>query len=487
MAHTSLINTADGLQNGSPVSRASAISVGRVVGALAILLAFLMPFDLPVSQALSGIVGRVIGPPYLLLLPTSLLAIGSIIFWRRFRFSVSLLCWLLSGLAAIVISLAFATYPTLGLFDGWLGYVSPVLIVAAYAAASPEFRVSCLRGFVLGVLVAWLVGLLLLAWSWHVAMGVASPWASASFSAQVLTWHSAMSQVNTPYIQWMGNANKASDVILLIILLLPMLASRTGRPIGRWFVYGIIMSMIIGIVHLVAMGSRLTLFFLPIVLILMAWRYSSGSNRRKWLILILMVGALAVTAQASGLVDRVLLNRGGVLLVTADEPIFGSFVSEGGRIDQWRGIFELWQAEPVDAIRGIGVGEYGLNHRGYPEAGTHNFFLDRMFEGGLIAAALAAAAVVLGILQAIRLPRGVRWPMMLGIGFLVMAMMREFSPAYLFRTTLPGVLACFLINPRAVAEFAGHWTVKRTRSSPSDTHATELPPGNCSNKANPST
>ena len=458
-----------GTPAGSHVNTAPrAPSAAGVVGVLVPALAFLMAMDLPLSQALSGVLGRFIGPVYLLLLPTSLLAIGSILLSRRYRVSISLLCWLLSGLASIVVSVALATHPTLGLFDGWLGYISPVLVVAAYAAAGPALRMACLRGFLSGVLVAWLVGLLLLAWSWHMATGEATVWASSGFFNQVLTWRYEMGRLGYPYMHWMGNANKASDVILLIILLLPVLASRTGRPVGRWFANGLIVITILGIVHLLAMGSRLTLFFLPVVLFLVTGFFNRGSRGRKWLIAILMVALLMAAAQASGLVERVILNRSGVSGAT-NETVLGSFESQGGRLDQWRGILGSWRAEPVGAIRGVGVGEYGLARHGYPEAGTHNFFLDRVFEGGLIAAAFAAAAVAIGMLQAIRLPRGVRWHMMLGIGFLALVMMREFSPAYLFRTSLPGVLACFLISPRSVTQFAGRWILKRASSSPSST------------------
>lgn len=240
---------------------------------------------------------------------------------------------------------------------------------------------------------------------------------------------------SNPAIAIMGNFNKASNYLLIMLLfsvrLIPKDQNAKAILIAFWT---------LATIALVLMFSRLVLLLLPFVF------YYSGirerfcgvlKNRYFYLLFFLFIGYFIF--QASDLVKP-----------TFEYFVYSKFDDNSedlGVLGTGLNRFEDWgsQGEKFGNagiwLHGLGVGNYGLS-LGSKDLGTHNLFLDHFFASGIIVPLIIFLLWSIGFLKALILKD---FSLVLGFLIIMALFFREYSFSYLYVTSQGGVLFMLLL------------------------------------------
>ncbi len=414
---------------------------------LLLFIAWLTPFDLPVSQLLHWAANGTLGDWYLLLLPS--VALAACVVQRAFRAPVhrlppALLPWTISGLCAVLgAALAGRINFGLSIQDCGLGYLAPA-VAAAGIAVHPQRR-AILSALLRGWETYLFVGIFSLGYAIWQSYSLGSGWCDFPALQKWTMWRYEMLNSGNAYALWMGNANKASNLLILMLLIAPVMLSIDAGSPSRWRMRAI---ALLSLVHVLAMCSRLGLLLLPVALL--AGGYLRLFSARAVVVTGLAAIAVAVANHSVSLevLDAVFVGSeeiggGGVL---------STFASEGGRFEQWLGIWRTWRPDLQQLLLGFGSGYYGIQSHGTADAETHNFFIDRVLASGLFGLLAVVAALGVAWISTKRLAGQTKWLVRLSIASFVLMCVREFSPAYLFRTSLAGVVVALLLSLPTMVE-----------------------------------
>jgi len=237
---------------------------------------------------------------------------------------------------------------------------------------------------------------------------------------------------------------QASNLFILMLLMAPALLSIDGAPPSRWRMRRI---GLLSAIHILAMCSRLGLLLLPVALL------AGGYFRPLSTRVLAAVAAIAIVIVVSnpsapvGVVSALFVNNeeaggGGVL---------STYAAEGGRLEQWAAVWSVWPPDLGELLLGSGSGTYGLETFGTPEPETHNYSIDRILAAGTFGLLAVFVALLAAWIGAARLTGQSRLLVRLSIVSFMLMCVREYSPAYLFRTSFAGVVVAVLLSLPTIA------------------------------------
>lgn len=227
-----------------------------------------------------------------------------------------------------------------------------------------------------------------------------------------------------------GNANKQSNYLLILILLGPRLLSESvllqngedaSIKIYRIFVF-------VAVFMLLILFSRAALLLLPLA----TFFFGQYLGIKKSYLLILFSFLIMVVGWANIelIFDYLLFSK---FIDGTDGGVSGSFSS---RFDQWDEVLEIFTSNIGVLVHGMGVGAYGVWLGGDPKAGSHNLFLDHLLASGILGVLSLVCAIFLSVLFAVR--RRSEDILFCIFSFVLLAF-REYSFSYLYVTSMGGL------------------------------------------------
>jgi len=404
-------------------------------------IAWLVPFDLPVSQARHWALAGTIGNWYLAFLPSVVLAaclvhqlnqapVGGV--------SPALIPWVISGVCGVYGAvLAAKVSAAWSVQDCVIGYFVPALL-AAGVSLSPK-RHEIISALIRGWEIYLLLGIFTLGYGIWQSYSGGSGWQNFAPLQKWTMWRYELANRGNTYALWFGNANKASNLFIPLLLMAPVLLSIDGAAPSqsrmRWIGF-------LSAIHILAMCSRLGSLLLPVALV-------AGGYFRPLPRWVLAAAAAIVVAIAAANLSA-LVEVGRAIFVNPEEAggggVLSTFASEGGRFQDWTTIWSAWNPDVGDLLFGSGSGNYGFATFGTTDAETHNYFLDRILAAGLPGLLAVFVALYAAWKGTARLTGRSRWLIRLSIVSFMLMCVREYSPAYLFRTSLAGVVVAILLS-----------------------------------------
>ncbi len=401
-------------------------------------LVFLVAFDLPASQLLHAALASHIGDWYLLFLPA---VVAAAVLYLAEPSAVcasppALKLWAIAGALTLVAGATSGEQLlATSIRDASLGFiVSAVLVTILQTRASA----------------AWSLRALLWGWCAYLAIGIffaiaavadsylgESPWVNLPMLEKAKYFRYEMLRSGNPYALWFGNSNKASNILLLAFGVFACM-NLAGLPCFRsrratWCFVALTS------IHVIATSSRLVLLVFPALLIawaIMAPVDAQRTQRDRWISVALIVMFLVA------LLPLYLI----IFTTEQDGGVLATLASKGGRVDQLVEIARVIADRPADLVLGFGSGWYGTMRFGSAEAETHNFVVDRLLASGIGGACAVVGAWLCALASAIRATGAARVMLLMLIGSMLLCWIREFSAAYLFRTSLGGVVACVVLS-----------------------------------------
>lgn len=240
-----------------------------------------------------------------------------------------------------------------------------------------------------------------------------------------------------------GNANKQSNYLLILILLGPRLLSESSLlkngeeasiKIYRIFV-------IVAVFMLLILFSRAALLLLPLATFFFG-RYL-GIKISYLLISIAFLILVFGWVNLELIFNYLLFSK---FIDGTDGGVSGSFSS---RFDQWDEIIEIFTSNFGVLVHGMGVGAYGMWLGGDPKAGSHNLFLDHLLASGVLGVLGLVFAIFLSLLFAFK--RGSVDILFCIFSFVLLAF-REYSFSYLYVTSMGGVVFALIFYVIARSE-----------------------------------
>ena len=243
-----------------------------------------------------------------------------------------------------------------------------------------------------------------------------------------------LSSGSNPALMILGNFNKASNTLLLMLLLsLKFLNKEKNKKL-------LIVFWILSTFALILMFSRLVLLWLPFVF------YFSGITEKfksffksrylKYCLIFLTVFFIYQSKEFLKPTFEYLIYS------KFDENSEGQGILGTGlnRFEQWKES-EKFYSDIGIWFHGMGVGQYGLN-RGSSDLGTHNTFLDHFFASGFFVPLVIIILWLIGFLKAFKL---MDKSLMIGYIIIFTLFFREYSFSYLYVTSQGGFLFILLI------------------------------------------
>jgi O-antigen ligase len=435
------------------------VKQGPLMHRVFFLMLFCLPFELPVIEASHGIFHPRIGELYLFvsvaagLCLTALLLVATTSRPRSYETYVPLgMLYMSVGLLALIItpwvaeSIDAGKFTQIAVQQFVFGYLTPFLTCLVILSLRPEERQHAWRCFYGGFVVHLLISLIPLAMTYRSAVGEMQGFADFSMSEQMVRGRSLFQEWNY-YLVYIGNSNKTSNNLLVALLYSVRLLEThcPANPAIRRLTRRILLTFwALASVTLCVLLSRLALMIFPVVVLASGiLRYISP---RAKVILGFTVACALLYSQVNVLVDYLFRSalpgeEGSGLLGTGQD-----------RFEQWDELFSHLANNPHEIVFGMGVGGYGkLFFQDYVR-GTHNLFLDILLESGLIGLGIFVVLLFWTASLTIK-ARDLRFRDKLSaiaMVIMLLLMIREHSPAYLFITSLGGL--CFTMIFYAVSE-----------------------------------
>ncbi len=240
-----------------------------------------------------------------------------------------------------------------------------------------------------------------------------------------------------------GNANKQSNYLLILILLGPRLLSEStllqngeeaSIKIYRVFVFAAVFVLLM-------LFSRAALLLLPLATLFFG-RYL-GLKKSHLSILFIFIFIIVGWSNIKLIYDYLLFSK---FIDGTDGGVSGSF---SNRFDQWDEILEIFTSNISVLVHGMGVGAYGVWLGGDPKAGSHNLFLDHLLASGVLGVLGLVCAIFLSVLLAVKRGSG---DILFCIFSFVLLAFREYSFSYLYVTSMGGVVFALIFYVIARSE-----------------------------------
>lgn len=404
----------------------------------------LLPMELPIAQGVHGVFRDIAGNYYPVFFIGSLLLCASALLTLEranhkctdhdlFLYCFFSLLFVSIGVIALFATVLAGSNLDLAVRQLLFGYVVPVAICLAMVSLNEQQRSKAWLAFYIGW-VLFLVGSLpFLIVSYREAMAQLPGFAEGTFGQRLIMWRYTFAEPWNMYAQYIGNANKTSNY-LVIFLLLSRILLGSRRILMRGLARTIFFSFwILATVTLFLLFSRGALFLLPVVI------YFSGVLRTvgqgiKWFVVLsaLSFFVLGYSFYADAATYLIRAEYMG----TGDAGVLGTMI---GRFDQWAEIWSFLTQKPDVLLFGMGAGVFGEAFYGDAMAGAHNTFIDVLLESGVMSLIIFLFLIFLMIFVGTlnRAKTQVR-AALVGTFVLVMLMMREHSFSYLYATSLGG-------------------------------------------------
>ena len=404
----------------------------------------LLPLELPIAQGVHGVFRYIVGEYYPAFFIGSLLLCAStlLVLARAKRASIRhdlLLYFLFSllfvsvGVLAVFATALVGMEPSLALRQLVFGYVVPVTICLAIMSLDERKKASAWLAFYVGWVIFLVVSLPFLVISYREAIAELPGFADGAFGQRLIMWRYTFAESWNIYAQYIGNANKTSNNLIVFLLLSGVLLGSRRIFFDR-FTRAIFLSFwILGILTLLLLFSRAALFLLPIAVYFSGVLHVIGKSV-KWLFALTALSFLVLGY--SFYADAATYLIRAEYMGTGEAGVLGTMI---GRFEQWYEIWSFSTRNPEILLFGMGTGGFGEAFYGDAVAGAHNTFIDVFLESGVASFLLLLLLICLMIFVAtVNRRKHHSRVALVGIFVLVMLMMREHSFSYLYATSLGG-------------------------------------------------
>lgn len=426
---------------------------------LFLLLLFCLPFELPIVEAAHGLLFDHVGNLYLFVAMGSVLTVVAALTAIASPGARATATYLPMGLTycgvgflGLVVTLFacgdldFALHSRVAVQQAAFGYLAPFLACLAILGLAPAERQRAWRWYYAGFVVYLALSLIPLAMTYRSATSEIAGFSDYSMAERMVRGRGVFDEWNY-YLIYIGNTNKTSNYLLISLLFSERLLG--GYPAAspraaRWTRRILISFWLLGSFTLLVLLSRLALMLYPIVVL------SSGilkhlSLRTKIVAACAVIGGLGYS-QFGVLYDYVVNSA------LPGEEGAGMIGTGTMRFDQWGEICDYFYRNPQQVFFGLGVGTYGELFFQDHVRGTHNMFLDVLLEAGVAGLLLLVASLLMAAIATFDFRAGrLRDPLSaIALAIMLLLMLREHSPAYLYVTSLGGF--CFTMIFYAASE-----------------------------------
>ena len=405
-------------------------------------IGFILPFELIVAYAAHNLFKPIFGEWYRLFF-IGIIGIFIIYFILTninikrdsIIFLLVSLIFTAAGLWEYIVSLIVGGLPIEALMQFLCGFMFPALLFFTIINLSDKRQTLFFKSWYLGTIGLMLLGYIVTAYYYN---NLPEWYRNKDIAFKLFSFRYAYGDNpnSNGMILILGNFNKASNYILIMLLLsVRLLSGKDGLMNTRL----IKIFWVIGFITLVILFSRLAVLLLPFVY----WasgvnKYFIGFFKRK-----LVMGALAI------LIGSIVVKNSELIKPTFDYLLFSKFdenSSDDGVLGTGAGRFSDWKRQSYrfsvidNWIHGMGVGRYGLEE-GSKDYGTHNLLFDHFLASGFF------VPIVVILIWCIGLVKGVikkRKEIIIGFIIIMALFFREYSLSYLFVTVHGGVIFMLL-------------------------------------------
>lgn len=396
---------------------------------------FLVCFDLIAAMAASGLFKAYLGEWYILLQPQVavmiLIAIHYMLAPRRVNRALLAACVSFAsiGLFEYIATLTTGGYSHRALLSFVFGFLYPTVVVLFVSTLSAEKRLMFWRWFYIGLCTYLWIGFILVIvdgifWRMVTSEGLGAAVISLRFQ-----------YLNSLFSLAMGNANKASNYLLLAMLVAPLLLqfSNTAGLEKRENLRLFRIYTVLAIAMMTLRFSRLIMLLLPVAVYL-NWRYSFSSRRAVQVAIAAMgvsvaVGYVGWDEQINIVVQYLLYSA------TPSGEAQGLLGTGANRFALWSEAGH-YLTDPGTVLFGMGYGTFG-NLEGCGTCATHNLFLDHWLASGVYGVAILILMITVGSLKALLISDR---RMIITFGVFVLLAFREYTMAYLDVTSMGGIM-----------------------------------------------
>lgn len=401
------------------------------------LIALALPFELPLSYIAHGVFKPLIGEVYRVgfngfwgsILLLILLSFHSRIKNNTAFFSIVFL-FVLGGFWEYIVTLSLNGMVMEAFSQFVCGFFFPSLLFLFLITSSEEITQAFFKYWYIGTIGVLLLGYLATIYyypllpEWFRDKDPAFKLISFRYAYEGDASSNGMMLI-------LGNFNKESNYLIMMLLCSVRFFGNSEK--NKKFV---LYFWIIAVISLFVLFSRLALLLLPLVYYFSGVRkYLKGSVNAKYLYIpaLLFIGFYAIKYSEfiKPTFEYLVYSK---FDDNSDE--LGVLGTGNNRLQAWALLIDrfkdlnLW-------MNGIGVGEYGMEHAGSKDAGTHNLILDH-----LLASGVWVPLIILSICFFVFLKGIIRKDYLLKVGVLILLLLfvREYSFSYLFVTSHGGVI-----------------------------------------------
>lgn len=425
-------------------------AVGGQTAAYAVLyVAFLatialLPFELPVAEGVHGVFRPLLGAYHPVLFVGSLLLCASVLLLIGrppdtrpmadvLLYSLFGLLYVAIGVLALLVTAMLGADMNLATRQLLFGYLAPVGACLAIATLDEQRQHRAWLAFYLGWVLFLAGSLPFLALSYRQAVAEMPGFAEGTIGQQLIMWRYTFVEPWNTYAQYIGNANKTSNNLVIFLLLSGVLLD-LGRLRQNGFARFVFFCFwALGLMTLFLLFSRAALVLLPLAIYFSGVLRVLGSGV-KWLISLSLIPLVALGY--SYYADAVVYLASGEYLGAESAGVLGTMWE---RFNQWSELWDFLERRPAAMFFGLGTGGFGEAFFGDAAAGTHNTFFDVLLESGLTGLfVLILLVILMAFVGAVSPAREHARVALVGLLFLVLFMIREHSFSYLYVTSLGG-------------------------------------------------
>lgn len=406
------------------------------------LIAFLLPFELPLSYIMHGVLKPFLGEFYrlgfngfwgsiLLILLFSTVQVVK----KRFDFLF---------IAFLFIATGFWEYLNTLLLDGFVGeafsqfvcgFLFPSLLFS-FLIVSPEgVSKHFFKYWYIGTMCVLLVGYLATIYyysslpDWFKDKDPAFKLISFRYAYEGDASSNGMMLI-------LGNFNKESNYLIMMLLASVWIFgySEKNKKLVLWF-------WIITVATLLVLFSRLVLLLLPFVYYFSGVRqYLKGTIKAKYLyvpaIIFILIYGIKYSEFIMPTLEYLVYSK-----FDDNSDQLGLLGTGNNRFQAWSLLTDKFKDLNI-WMNGMGVGQYGIEHAGSKDAGTHNLLLDHLFASGFWVPVLVLMICFYTFLKGYMKRDNI---IMVSIPIVLLLFVREYSFSYLFVTAQGGVVFILLL------------------------------------------
>lgn len=409
----------------------------------------LLPFEMPIAQGVHGVFNRVVGSAYPVFFISSLLlelslfllltASNSVVTKGTYNYLFLSTIYVFIGIFALLVTTLQSGHIDLSVKQLFIGYISPVVVFLYVLTLDVQRQRAAWFSLYFGWVLYLLVSIILLIYYWQVGSAQSVILANLSFGKKLFFWRYTLSAEWNGYAQFIGNANKTSNYIIIFMLLSERLLGVEQIQKSKKTKYVFFLFWSCSIITIIVLFSRAALLLLPFVI------YFSGITKyiSKKVIFsgcsVILTSIVVAYSEYKDVFNYLLFSKTNS---EAESNALGTLVS---RFDQWDNIYNYFIDKSQLLLFGIGTGQYGENFHNEVNVGTHNMFIDILMEGGIVNLLMLILLLLVMLALSINIiDFKVRDTLsIVSIFSLILLMLREHSVSYLYATSLGGF--CFTL------------------------------------------